>query len=711
MQSLLEDYDISDLHRHYQSGTLHTFLGVNHRRAEVIGIYLREQKHKKSEMMRPVESNDIVTKCDSSMSSPLVQSYETWLHKLHNCPTTVRQLFRQHWRTTTDFESSTTTNMTNTALTPDAIEHNPMLMLALTDGISWKTIDKLALANAWWAKDSEQRIDVFVEYIVLDVCKKEGHTYLTLPRFLSEWNTYQNKYPELPDDFIPYLQRLVNRHKTTVLTEANTCQILQIVPESLFQQEKSIVSGIAQMLSVPSKTHYTYSRHDFTCSTLSDEQLQAINGILNGSLVVLTGKGGTGKTSCVLKNVIMKIQEHKDSYLLLSPTHAAKKNAFIEIDKGRVDYKHHYHTIQSYTYPIGEDTCKLEMHIQNMRKGKSVHILHVFVEECSMVDREQFAKLISICARDKRIRLTLLGDVNQLPAIGAGQIFSDVVHCSAIPTFTLTKQYRSQHSDIAEFCEMILGNGDQKQSWNIGTMSNPPFRDVSYHFSGGLLPDAIESVLTSYRDQGLLPAGVRPHLGGVCGTLQVITNRNVMCGTLVPIVRRVFGKALCHSTDANVSTSPYATSDPVLLRTNTTVFKNGDAATITHIANVDKYTTRYTLQLVDCEAPKNVSKADAAFFHYRMKDNVEFITVDDKHIKPMLARTVHSTQGLGFDVVLYVLGHDFPIDTNMHYTAYSRAKKHLHLFGSRDYFGGTRARTPVRKKNSFIAKWLENMKL
>ena len=703
MEALLKEYDMVVLYHHLQSGTLHTFLGINHRRARTIADYICRQR--KSQPVCDTTRESFVCTALSSAR----KTYLQWWGTLKGCSKALHKDIVQYWQMCEEDEMDV-----DMEITPQSIMQNPMVLLTTpTKSVwTWKTVDKLAIANGWWTKTSDQRVDVYVEQILLEVCKKEGHTYLTLERFVAEWRRYQDSTPELSTDFIPHLHRLVNRHRVRVLTEDKTCKIQRLAPEEFYQQESAIVDGIQRLLSIPSESHPThqYTFKDFDCLTLTQEQLTAINGILNAPFAVLTGSGGTGKTSCVVKLAIAKIRQHHDRYLLLSPTHAAKKNAHEEIDAGQPNCQSCYQTVQSSTYLLG-DACKLEICIQQLQKSKPPKLLHVFVEECSMVDRQHFAKLFSICsAHNKNVRLTLLGDVNQLPAIGAGQIFSDIVQCSAISTFTLTQQFRSQHSDIQPFCEMILGNSVHHTRWNIGTVKNTPFRDVSNHFSSDIQHATIESVLATYRDQGFVATGVSQAID-TKGTIQIITNRNATCEVLVPIVRRVFSKQLGHATVEAIPSGCYAVSDPVLLRTNTSLFKNGDTATIIEIMSVDTFSTRYTLRLVESENnTKNVSKSEAQYFQYRVIDGYAYVSVLDKHIKPILARTVHSTQGLGFDIVLYVLDHDFPIDLNMHYTAYSRAKQKLHLFGSREYFNGRRARTPVRTKNSFVAQWLAENK-
>lgn len=101
-----------------------------------------------------------------------------------------------------------------------------------------------------------------------------------------------------------------------------------------------------------SPTEYFRQEEDIVCGV---DDKRPPNTLRRVELVIVRvdrQRGGTGKTSCVVKNVIAKLKERGGSYLLLSPTHAAKKNALREIED-----EHNaqcYQTIHFYTYPYTE---------------------------------------------------------------------------------------------------------------------------------------------------------------------------------------------------------------------------------------------------------------------------------------------------------------------------------------------------------------------
>ena len=88
---------------------------------------------------------------------------------------------------------------------------------------------------------------------------------------------------------------------------------------------------------------------------------------------------------------------------------------------------------------------------------------------------------------------------------------------------------------------------------------------------------------------------------------------------------------------------------------------------------------------------------------YKNSDDIDTeIVLNEYEIKPALARTVHSSQGLQFPIVIYVGKNDNRLDLNINYTAYSRAKDKLYLLGLIDCFNGDNVREKSEERNTFI---------
>ena len=99
----------------------------------------------------------------------------------------------------------------------------------------------------------------------------------------------------------------------------------------------------------------------------------------------------------------------------------------------------------------------------------------------------------------------------------------------------------------------------------------------------------------------------------------------------------------------------------------------------------------------------------------RDRYNIEYdefentIKLQSEYFKPCFAITVHGSQGLGFDVVIYVIDNYIGmVNMNLHYTAYSRAKKDLYLIGNKMGFNGIKARKKSNR-NTLLHKITKNI--
>jgi ATP-dependent exoDNAse (exonuclease V) alpha subunit len=159
---------------------------------------------------------------------------------------------------------------------------------------------------------------------------------------------------------------------------------------------------------------------------------------------------------------------------------------------------------------------------------------------------------------------------------------------------------------------------------------------------------------------------------------------------MCPIIRKTF---LGKNND-----SVYDVGDPIMLKQNTSLFKNGDLAKIVDVNN--KY---YTIRLDDPNINVKSNKYDVMLLF-----NGD-IRLPTKYFKPSLVRTVHSSQGLDFDIVIYVMNRHgyYNITRNMNYTAYSRSKKELYLLGYYNGFDYNKARLVNMKRNSILSQLIK----
>lgn len=154
----------------------------------------------------------------------------------------------------------------------------------------------------------------------------------------------------------------------------------------------------------------------------TDEQKQALEKIYTTRLAVLTGAAGTGKTT-VIKSLVKAIKENEPhhDFLLLAPT----GKAALILRKRLADNAIPVMTIHSFLMKQGWINFK-NFTLRENGKGKK-QVSTVIVDECSMIDTYLFYTLIKALDMNNIERLVLVGDYNQLPPIGPGKVFYDLI--------------------------------------------------------------------------------------------------------------------------------------------------------------------------------------------------------------------------------------------------------------------------------------------
>ena len=168
---------------------------------------------------------------------------------------------------------------------------------------------------------------------------------------------------------------------------------------------------------------------------LTDHQLQAIRLIISsGDLICLTGYPGTGKSMIIraIANYYIDL-----GYTLLFTALSGTAVANIAEAMKIIDGDRHY---------IGT-ICKLFMHELHNKSTKSKPMI-IFVDEASMVDYILFLKIL-VYAIKYSCQLILIGDQNQLPPLGIGQLFADIINSGDFPVARLTKIMR-QRNDLSK---------------------------------------------------------------------------------------------------------------------------------------------------------------------------------------------------------------------------------------------------------------------
>ena len=305
------------------------------------------------------------------------------------------------------------------------IEENPYRLIDDVEGIGFKTADAIA-RNGGVEPDAPYRLRAGLKY-TLQWARQEGHTYLpreklvevaagllqadiapverTLTELLLEGQLIQEQLPGEDGVFLPGMFRTEQDCALRLLRLQG-----QSALDNPFFRPKAQIARLEQQLDI----------------TLAPAQRQAVELALKAGALVITGGPGTGKTT-ILRFVITLLEEMGTEYALCAPTGRAAKRMGEATGRDASTI----HRLLEYSYGEGgfgrnaENTLLADV---------------VIVDEMSMVDVPLMAALLRALAPGTR--LIMVGDSDQLPSVGPGNVLRDMVDSGQIPVVRLTEIFR-----------------------------------------------------------------------------------------------------------------------------------------------------------------------------------------------------------------------------------------------------------------------------
>lgn len=179
--------------------------------------------------------------------------------------------------------------------------------------------------------------------------------------------------------------------------------------------------------------------------TFDPVQIDAVNEAMRNSLFILTGGPGTGKTTTI--NAIINLFDNRGlSIALCAPTGRAAKR-MTELTGRNASTLHRLLEVE-----WGSDSK--QYFAKNKKNPLDFDV--IIVDELSMVDALLFKALLEACRLTTRI--VLVGDSDQLPSVGAGNVLNDLICCNLVPFVKLEKIFRqASESSIVRFAHSIIG--------------------------------------------------------------------------------------------------------------------------------------------------------------------------------------------------------------------------------------------------------------
>jgi len=529
--------------------------------------------------------------------------------------------------------------------------------------IPFKKLDSIFL-KLGCSSDDKRRVGAIIIYAFREVCATLGHSYLTKEELYS-YSHRASGFDLSTDLFLESLDNLIKN--VQVIEEEGRLYL-----KEMHEDEVNIVKRICY-LTRKEESSYKYLERDIGELEkhydifYNEEQREAILESYKKNILVITGGPGTGKTT-IIKGIVnlykeiykLKSEDLEKKLALLAPTGRASKR----LTESTLVHASTIHRFlkwnkESDSFQVNE-RCKSDVEF-------------VVVDEASMVDVSLFSSLLKGLKTDTKI--ILVGDFNQLPSVGAGQLLKDIIESDVVPVIRLTKLYRqSMESNIIR---------------------------LAYDIN----QDTIDSSIFNLTDAKFIPcssANIKNNILEI--TKDLVKNKDFDYQVLAPMYRGVNGIDAINLTMQEEFNKKSAKKNEIVI--NGVVFREQDK--VIQLTNMPEDNV-FNGDIGVVERIKTSPKKEIIIdFDGNM---VTYTPSDFSNFKHAYAISIHKSQGSEFNTVIIPLSREYGkmLYRKLIYTGVTRAKKNLYLIGDLDalYFASHNNDVDIRHttiKNRLISK-------
>ncbi|MDU1030738.1 ATP-dependent RecD-like DNA helicase [Anaerococcus obesiensis] len=540
------------------------------------------------------------------------------------------------------------------------VKTNPYKLSEDISGIGFVMADNIAM-NMQMKNDSKFRISAAISYILKNDAEMSGSCALKKEDLLNK--TF---------DLIKVDKNKINEQINEDLLKSKI-QIIKIgedefvYDKDIYKAEKSCAINLSRLQN----EKYIFDvkiKEDF--DAFSKEQEIAIKEAFNNMLLVITGGPGTGKTT-IIKAICNILNENNLKFNLAAPTGRAAKR----MQESTENVAFTIHRL------IG---IKPESPIPEFNEENTLDCDYVILDEASMIDIKLMDKLLK--ALSSKTALILVGDHNQLPSVGAGNVLKDILDTD-IKSVKLKKIFRqAKESNIVVNAHRINDG-----LYPILNQKNKDFFFInsnSKNFQNDLL-DLVKNRLPNYYK--LDPINDIQILAPSKKSLWGIVNINDLC-------QKELNK------------------NPNLIKINNRIFKLGD--------KVMQVRNNYELESLNpddfddgvyngdigriIDIDKNMESLKVEFYDGNI---VSYKKEDVKDLDLSYAITIHKSQGSEFDCVLIPMmpASFMLLNRNLLYTAITRAKKLVILLGEKKILKQMVRNNNESKRLTNLSFWIKEL--
>ncbi|MCC4367876.1 SF1B family DNA helicase RecD2 [Limosilactobacillus reuteri] len=533
------------------------------------------------------------------------------------------------------------------------INENPYQLAAEIDGISFNRADQVA-KNLGIATDDSRRIDAAIIQTLDDLTMETGDTFTTTKPLLQQTIQLlaQGSGGRVSTDLIA--NQIVELEKNQEISYADE----KIYPTALYNAEWQIADHLHRLLTVdrekvPATTiEKTVTKvADQSGITYDQVQKEAIKTALNSKVMLLTGGPGTGKTT-IIKGIVasyakihdlsLDVNEYKEKsfpVLLAAPTGRAAKRMSEATDLPASTI-HRLLGLNGREMPTDMNARDLEGSL-------------LIIDEMSMVDTLLFKTLIQ--AVPTSMHVVLVGDKDQLPSVGPGQVFHDLLDFAELPKVELT----NIHRQAADSTIIPLAHAIKEGKLPPDLTNKMPDRSfISCH--ANQVPSVVQQIidLSKKRDYSANDIQIlAPMYRGQAGI-----------DRLNELAQQAYNPPANGKQEVDFRGLTFRVGDKVLQLVNVpekNIF-NGDIGKITAI-----------------ESGRTVGKKNESITVDFDGNEVSYSRMEWNQLRLAYCISIHKAQGSQFKMVLLPIVQQFSrmLQRNLLYTAITRAAEKLVLIG------------------------------
>ena len=598
-------------------------------------------------------------------------------------------LFLQEHQVSTSYAAKIYKQYGNDSIS--VMKENPYKLADDIWGIGFKTADQIAM-KLGFGKESYVRLRSGLMYTLSEL-SNDGHVFAEKQQLIDKASELLEASPETVimtmDDMLQKEELILEKNIVRTDEDGNNVTAIYLPP--FFYAEVGVAGKLKKLASSPAGdklyTRLMEARKNSGNETLSvdieaiqqkthmeyDEvQADAIRTAATAKVMVLTGGPGTGKTTTT-HGIISAYRAYGLRILLAAPTGRAAKRM---TEATGLEAKT-IHRLLECKPPEG-----YQKNEENPLEGDVL-----IVDECSMIDIVLMNSLLK--AIPPTMRLIMVGDIDQLPSVGAGNVLRDIIDSGSFPVVRLTRIFRQAQTSRIIMNAHRINEGKMP---DISNGKNTDFFFIENEDAEASVPRIVklvqENLPNYYHVEPSQIQVLTPMQRGVVGA----TNLNLsLQEALNPPEHDIFmrgrGKVTMPKESLRRSGYAFRADDKVMQIKNNydkEVF-NGDIGIIDSVNETDR-----TLKV----------NFDGRCIEYDVTELDELVHA--------YATTIHKAQGSEYPVVVMpiMMNHFVMLQRNLIYTGITRAKKVLVIVGTKKALAYAVKNVTVTKRNTLLKERL-----